>query len=271
MKLVIKIGGQALEDRAGRSELSRQISLLSASGHRVVVVHGGGKLLTATLARLGIPTEFHNGLRVTDAASRDVALMVLAGIVNKQWVAELEAHDQRAIGICGGDGGLVLARKLVVGSNGSRRDLGFVGRPRKVNPTILELAWKKGIVPVVASVAPGPRGEYYNINADDFAAALAQGIKADRLVYLTEAGGVWDAERRLLPLVKVKDIGRLIRQGVVRDGMIPKLRSCARTLARNVREIDILPPAVPGALLEALHAGQHAPAGRHVGTRIVKG
>ncbi len=265
MKLVIKIGGQAAEDAAGRSELARQIAALCRAGHHLVVAHGGGKLLTETLHRLGIATEFHNGLRVTDAAARDVALMVLAGIVNKQWVAELEAQGQRALGICGGDGGLVVARKLVAGSNGSRKDLGFVGRPRKVNPHILEVAWEKGIVPVVASLAPGPGGHYFNINADDFAAALAQAMKADRLVYLTESGGVWDAERRLLPLVKVKDIGRLIRQGVVRDGMIPKLRSCARTLARGVREIDILPPSVPGALLEAFQTGRHA------GTRIVNG
>ena len=265
MKLVIKIGGQAAEGAAGRRELARQITALCRAGHRVVVAHGGGKLLTETLNRLGIPTEFHNGLRVTGAPARDVALMVLAGTVNKQWVAELEAQGQRALGICGGDGGLVVARKLVAGSNGSRKDLGFVGRPRKVNPHILEVAWEKGIVPVVASLAPGPGGHYFNINADDFAAALAQAIKADRLVYLTESGGVWDAERRLIPLVKVKDIARLIRQGVVRDGMIPKLRSCARTLARDVREIDILQPSVPGALLEAFKTGQHP------GTRIVNG
>ena len=271
MRLVIKIGGKALEDRAGRREVARQIAEQSRSGHRVVVVHGGGKLLTETLNRLGIPTEFHNGLRVTDAAARDVALMVLAGIVNKQWVAELEAHGQPALGICGGDGGLVVARKLLVGSNGSRKDLGYVGRPRKVNPRILEMAWKKGIVPVVASLAPGPKGEYFNINADDFAAALAQSVKAHRLIYLTESGGVWDAEQRLLPLVKVSEIGSLIRRGVVRDGMIPKLRSCARTLGRNVCEVDILSPAAPDALLEALHAGQPASAGKHPGTRIVKG
>jgi acetylglutamate kinase len=268
MKLVIKIGGQAAEVRAGRRELARQIAALSKAGHRVVMVHGGGKRLTETLTRLGIPTEFHNGLRVTGAAARDVALMVLAGIVNKQWVAELEAQGQPALGICGGDGGLVVARKLVVGRNGSRKDLGFVGRPRAVNPRLLELAWKKKIVPVVASLAPGPGGEYFNINADDFAAALAQGLKADRLIYITESGGVWDAQRQLLPLVNVKDIGRLIRQGVVRDGMIPKLRSCARTLTRDVREIDILPSAAPGAILEALATGRDE---AHRGTRIVKG
>ena len=264
MKLVIKIGGKAVEDRAGRAKLARQIAALSRDGHQVVVVHGGGKLLTETLNRLGIPTEFHNGLRVTDAAARDVALMVLAGIVNKQWVAELEAQGQPALGICGGDGGLVAARKLFVGSNGSRRDLGYVGRPRKVNPHILEMAWKKGIVPVVASLAPGPKGEYFNINADDFAAALAQGVEADRLVYLTESGGVWDSEKNLLPVVRTGDIERLIRTGVVRDGMIPKLRSCARTLGRNVGEIDVLPPDIEGNLMTALQSNAR------VGTRIVK-
>ena len=111
MKLVVKIGGQAQEDAAQRRNIARQIAQLRRAGHRVVVVHGGGKLLTATLARLGIATEFHEGLRVTDAATRDVAMMVLAGIVNKAWVAELAKHGQPALGICGGDAGLVEARK----------------------------------------------------------------------------------------------------------------------------------------------------------------
>jgi acetylglutamate kinase len=265
LKLVIKIGGQALESPAGREALAQQIAALARSGHQVAAVHGGGKLLTETLGRLGIETEFHQGLRVTDAAARDVALMVLAGVVNKQWVAALEAAGQPALGLCGGDGGLVEARKLLVGSNGSRRDLGFVGRPHRVNPAVLEMAWKRGLLPVVATLAPGPRGEYFNINADDFAAALAQALEADRLVYLTEAGGVWDAERRLLPRLTTGEIARLIRQGVVRDGMIPKLRSCVRTLRRKVGEIAILPPEVPGGLAAALGGAPQ------VGTRIVKG
>jgi acetylglutamate kinase len=264
MKLVIKIGGQAQEDPKVRRELARQIAQLRREGHRVVVVHGGGKQLTQTLARLGIPAEFHNGLRVTDAATRDVALMVLAGLVNKQWVAELEARGQRALGICGGDAGLTVARKLTVRSQGQRKDLGFVGRPVKVNVAILEIAFGSGLVPVVASLGLGARGEYLNINADDLAAALATALHADRLLYLTEAGGVWDAEKRLLPKVSLRDIPRLIREGIVRDGMIPKLQSCARTLRQHVHEIDIISPAVPRALLRALKAGER------VGTRIVK-
>ncbi len=264
MKLVIKIGGQAQEDPRVRRNVARQIAVLCRKGHDVVVVHGGGKLLTRTLKRLGIPTEFHAGLRVTDAATRDVALMVLAGIVNKQWVAELGALGQPALGIAGGDGRLVEAKKLRVRSNGTAKDLGYVGRPRKINTAILEMAFQQGLVPVVASLGLGARGEYFNINADDLAAALAAALGADRLLYLTESGGVWDADRHLLPVVRLNEIPRMIRHGIVRDGMIPKLRSCARTLGRNVGEIDILSPAVPRGLLRTL--GTRA----RVGTRIVK-
>ncbi len=264
MKIVVKIGGQAMEVPQVRRQVARQIATLRRSGHQVVVVHGGGKLLTQTLARLGIPTEFHDGLRVTDAATRDVALMVLAGVVNKQWVAELEAQGQRALGICGGDAGLITASKLAPRSNGHRKDLGYVGRPRRISTAVLEMAFRRGLVPVVASLALGPGKEYFNINADDLAAALATALSADRLLYLTESGGVWDAERRLLSVVERTEIQSLIRRGVVRDGMIPKLRSCARTLRHDVGEIDILSPAAPNGLLRAVSSG-----GR-VGTRIVK-
>jgi acetylglutamate kinase len=264
MRIVIKIGGQAAEEARVRRELARQIAQLRGAGHQVTVVHGGGKLLTQTLERLGIPVEFHQGLRVTDAATRDVALMVLAGMVNKQWVAELEAQGQPALGICGGDAGLVMARRLTARAGNGRKDLGFVGRPRKISTRVLEMAFKGGMVPVVASLALGPRGEYLNVNADDLAAALATALKADRLLYLTESGGVWDAERRLLPVVKLAEIQKLIRREVVRDGMIPKLRSCARTLRHEVDEIDILAPDAPNGLVRAVVSRER------VGTRIVR-
>lgn len=263
MKIVVKIGGQSAEEQVRRRHLARQIAELSRAGHRVVVVHGGGKALTQTLQRLGIATEFHNGLRVTDAATRDVALMVLAGGINKQWVAEIEAQGQPALGICGGDGKLVMARRLVAASNGTRKDLGFVGRPTKINTAILDLAFSKGFVPVVASLGLSSAGEYLNINADDLAAALATAIGADRLLYLTESGGVWDAERQLLPLVRVKDIRSLIQKGTVRDGMIPKLRSCARTIQHGVHEIDIISPDTQNSLLRTIIKRES------VGTRIV--
>jgi len=264
LKIVIKVGGQAAEDRERRRRLVGQIIELRRSGHRVVVVHGGGKALTQTLERLAIPTIFHNGLRITDAETRDVALMVLAGSINKQWVAELETQGQAALGICGGDGKLVVARKLVPTHNHTKKDLGFVGRPSKINTEILDFAFEKGFVPVVASLGLSSRGEYLNINADDLAAALATALGADRLLYLTESGGVWDANQKVLPLVRLKDIRSLIQKGTVRDGMVPKLRSCARTLQHGVQEIDILSPDTPNSLLRTVI--QH----ESLGTRIVK-
>jgi acetylglutamate kinase len=264
MKIVVKIGGQAAEEAAVRRELARQIAQLRRAGHQVTVVHGGGKVLTQTLERLGIPVQFHHGLRVTDAATRDVALMVLAGMVNKQWVAALEAQGQPALGICGGDGGLVVARRLTARAGNGTKDLGFVGRPRKVSTRVLKMAFEGGMVPVVASLALGPRGEYLNVNADDVAAALATALRADHLLYLTESGGVWDAEHRLLPIVKRDEIPSLIRREVVRDGMIPKLRSCARTLRHDVGEIDILAPDAPNGLVRTVVSREP------VGTRIVK-
>jgi acetylglutamate kinase len=264
MKLVVKIGGQGAEDPKGRKDLARQIAALCRAGHSMVVVHGGGKVLTHTLERLGISTEFHHGLRVTNAATRDVAMMVLAGLVNKQWVAELESQGQPALGVCGGDGSLVRARKLTVGVNGSKKDLGFVGRPHKVKTTVLDIAIRGGLIPVVASLGVNARGEFLNINADDLAAALAVALKADRLLYLTESGGVWDAEKRLLPVVKLGEIRGLIHRGVVRDGMIPKLLSCAHTLRHHVGEVDILSTTASNVLLHAVEDGKTA------GTRIVK-
>jgi acetylglutamate kinase len=264
MKVVVKIGGQVADNGKLRRALARQIADLRRSGHQVVVVHGGGKLLTQTLARLGISTDFYEGLRVTDASTRDVALMVLAGIVNKQWVAELKACGQPALGLCGGDAGLVVARKLTLHSNGRDKNLGFVGRPWKVDPSILEMAFREGFVPVVASLALSAQGEYLNVNADDVAAALARALKAERLIYLTDSGGVWDAQRRLLPRIRLSEIRSLIQKGIVRDGMIPKLQSCARLLRQEVGEIDILAPTSPKSLTRAVVSGDC------VGTRIVK-
>jgi acetylglutamate kinase len=264
MKVVIKIGGAAAEIPAVRGRLAEQIIELRRAGSDVVVVHGGGKVLTQTLARMGIHTEFADGLRVTDRETRDVALMVLSGICNKRWVAEIESRGQHALGICGGDGKLVEARPLTLAQGGESRNLGFVGRPYKVNPEILEMAFERSIIPIVASMALGPKGEYFNINADDFAAAIASRLTADRLIYLTESGGVWNADRELMRRVERNQISRMIRNGIVRDGMIPKLRSCQRVLAGKVGEIDIMSPETPGGLLGILSGDIGT------GTRVVK-
>lgn len=264
MKVVVKIGGDAAENRRVRRSLASQIAGLFKAGYDLAVVHGGGKTLTKVLAAMGIQAEFSGGLRVTSAETRDVALMVLAGMVNKQWVADIQSAGQPALGVCGGDSGLVTARKLAVRAGRGSKSLGYVGRPVKVNPALLDLAFERRLVPVVASMAPGANGEYFNVNADDFAAALAETIRAERLIYLTESGGVWDAARRRLERIRASEIESLISEGVVRDGMIPKLRSCADVLAAGVDEIDIISPTTPGGLRNALLTRNHS------GTRLVR-
>lgn len=247
----------------------RQVAKLSRAGHEIVVVHGGGKLLTRTLERLGLGVEFHHGLRVTDGETRDVALMVLAGLANKQWVAAFQAQGQVAVGICGGDAGMVRVRRVSSPGKSGGKSLGFVGRPAKVDTAFLEIAFRERLLPVVASVALGPGGEYYNVNADDLATALAKALQVDRLLFLTESGGVLDRQKQLLPILNVKDIPSLIRDGTVRDGMIPKLLSCARILAGDVGEVDILSAAIPNGLLRIV-AGQKRTAMNLAGTRVVK-
>ena len=161
MKLVVKIGGAALDDATLRKKCARAVAELIAEGHNVAVVHGGGKALTRTLAQLGKKTEFINGLRVTDAETRDVAVMVLAGAVNKQLVAAIAAEGVPALGLCGGDGMSFMARKKVNGV-----DLGYVGEISSFDGRWIEAIWATGGVPVLSSIALGSDGEYYNINAD---------------------------------------------------------------------------------------------------------
>ena len=264
MKLVVKVGGKVLEQAALRRRLVRQMVRLSRAGHALVVVHGGGSTLTAMLKKLGIATRFISGLRYTDTATRDVALMVLAGLVNKRLVADFMSMGGCAVGLCGGDAGLARTRKLRLRSNGRPRDLGWVGRPDRVNSRFLGKLIRDGAVPVVASLGLGARGQYYNVNADDLAAALAVSMKADRLIYVSDTDGVWDRKRRRLPVIRVKDIGGLVRQKVVTGGMVPKLLSCARTLKRNVSEILILGAQKSDVLWRSIVGKEK------LGTRIVR-
>src|SRR6202167_1536022 len=190
MKYVVKLGGAGLETPALLEGCTRAIVELVRDGNHVAVVHGGGLQLTRTLKTLGKQSEFINGLRVTDAETRDVALMVLAGKVNKRLVAALGALGQPAVGLSGGDGLLFRARKKRTALNGDGGDLGFVGEIVASDPRWLEAIWQLNGVPVLCSLALGFDGEYYNINADEMAAACAVACHADALVFLTDVPGV---------------------------------------------------------------------------------
>ena len=239
MKIVIKIGGVALEDEATLHKCARAVVEMAKDGHRVAVVHGGGTALTRTLKLLGKQSDFINGLRITDAETRDVALMVLAGMVNKKVVAAVVKAGLPAVGFCGGDGMTFRARKKET----QGYDLGFVGEICAVEPRWFEAIWNEGGVPVLSSLALGSDGEYYNVNADQMASACAIACKADTLIFLTDVPGVKDADGVVMPWLTTNQVPALIAGAIVGGGMLPKLEACGNALKKGVGRVRILPAA----------------------------
>ena len=236
MKFVVKLGGAALEDKALLHACGKAIADLVADGNQVAVVHGGGVQLTRILAQMGKKSEFIAGLRITDAETRDAALMVLAGRVNKALVASLGTHGQAAIGLSGGDGHVFRARKKKTSP-----DLGFVGEIAATDPRWLDAIWALNAVPVISSIALGFDGEYYNINADEMAAACAICTRSDTLVFLTDVPGVRGADGNVMRWLTLDQIPSLEEQQVVSGGMLPKLNACKSALMQGVKRVRILP------------------------------
>ena len=239
MRVVVKIGGAALDNPAVLRKCAHAIVELAGDGHQVAVIHGGGVELTRTMERLGKKSEFINGLRVTDAETRDMALMVLAGMVNKRLVSAIGAAGKPAIGLCGGDGGTVRARKKE--SNGC--DLGYVGEICAVEPRWIQAIWGQGGIPVISSLAVGALGEYYNVNADQMAAACAVACQASALIFLTDVAGVKDADGAVIRWLDLNQIAALVETSVVQGGMLPKLEACRHALSKGVGRVRILPAA----------------------------
>jgi acetylglutamate kinase len=237
VKIVVKIGGAALEDAATLRKCARAIAELAQDGHRVAAVHGGGSALTRMLQQLGRKSEFVDGLRVTDAETRDVALMVLGGLVNKKLVAAIQAAGMPAVGFCGGDGMSFRARKKFVRGC----DLGFVGEICFAEPCWIEALWQQGGIPVLASLALGADGEYYNVNADEMAAACAAACHANALIFLTDVPGVKNAEGTVIPWLNTKQAEDLAAGAIVSGGMLPKLAACKQALKEGVGRVRILP------------------------------
>ena len=237
MTILIKLGGAALEDAATLRKCARAIAELAQDGHRVAVVHGGGAALTRMLARLGKKSEFVSGLRVTDRETRDFALMVLAGSVNKKVVAAIQSAGMPAIGFCGGDGMSFRARRKHVAD----RDLGFVGEICLVEPCWIYAIWQQGGIPVIASLALGSDGEYYNVNADEMAAGCAAACRADALIFLTDVPGVKDSEGSVIPWLSTKEAEELVASSTISGGMLPKLQACRQALQQGVGRVRILP------------------------------
>jgi acetylglutamate kinase len=247
MKFVVKLGGATLEDPELLQRCARSITQLAEDGHKVAIVHGGGVQLTRLLTQMGKKSEFVAGLRITDAETRDAALMVLGGRVNKSLVAALGQCGQSAIGLTGGDGHVFRARKKK-----TNPDLGFVGEIAATDPKWLDAIWTMGAVPVISSIALGFDGEYYNINADEMASACAVCTKADALVFLTDVPGVKGADGAVMRWLSLKEIPALEQQAIVSGGMLPKLNACKEALLNGVKRVRILPAQSAGLLPELI-------------------
>jgi acetylglutamate kinase len=253
MRIVVKVAGALLDDPQAVQSIARQVAELAHEGHELLVVHGGGKIFTATLKKMGIESRFVAGLRVTDRETRDVAVMVLGGLLNKRLAAAVCGAGQPAVGICASDAACFLAEPMV--HNEVPGGLGFVGYLTGVNVEFLELLWRTGIVPVAACLGLGADGEIYNINADHMAAACAEYVRAERLIYLTDVAGVLDGDK-VLKGVSCEDIEELIRQNKVSGGMVLKLEACKRALAAGVRQVRIVGGGHPRGLLSAANGGK---------------
>jgi len=253
--VVVKYGGHAMGEEEMAKSFARDIVLMEQTAINPVVVHGGGPQIGDMLKRLGIKSEFAAGLRVTDAATIEIVEMVLAGFINKQIVGFINRAGGRAVGLCGKDGNMVLARKIsrsMVDPDSHIEkivDLGFVGEPEKVDMTVLTQILGRDLIPVLAPVATSREGITYNINADTFAGAIAGALGAKRLLLLTDVPGVLDKSKSLIRELSADDARRLIADGTISGGMIPKVETCLYALEQGVEGVVILDGRVPHAVL----------------------
>lgn len=247
--IVVKYGGAAMKDSTLKDQVMRDIVLMSCVGIRPVVVHGGGPEINTWLGKLGIEAQFKNGLRVTDAATMDVVEMVLVGRVNKEIVSLINQAGGSAVGLCGKDANLVVARPQ--GDEG----IGFVGEVNSVDTKLLESLVNSGYIPVVSSVAADETGQAYNINADTVAGEIAAALGAEKLILLTDTAGILEDYKNpetLIAKLNIQEARKLIETGIVAGGMIPKVNCCVRSLAQGVRAAHILDGRVPHSLLQEI-------------------
>ena len=243
--VVIKYGGNAMEDPDLAELFAQDVVLMRLVGMNPVVVHGGGPQISDLMRRLGKEPEFVDGLRVTDAETVDIVRMALVGKVNREIVASVNRHGSYAVGLSGEDAGLI---------NVAARDekLGFVGDVRRIDPSILERLLREELIPVVATVGVDDAGQAYNVNADTVAGAIAESLRAEKLVYLTNVAGLYGDladEASLISRIDVDRLAALADDGVLSEGMIPKVRSCVEAVKSGVSRAHILDGRIPHALL----------------------
>ncbi|TMA09769.1 MAG: acetylglutamate kinase [Deltaproteobacteria bacterium] len=266
---VVKYGGNAMVDEELKDSFAQDVVLLKYVGINPVVVHGGGPQINEMLERMGTPTQFVRGMRVTDQQTMDIVEMVLAGKINKEIVNQINQHGGMAVGLSGKDGGLIRARKMnvSVSANGEPPeiiDIGLVGEIVGIDPTVINSLDENKFIPVIAPVGVGERGETYNINADLVAGQIAEALRAEKLILLTDVEGVKDRNGKLLSTLKTNQARKLIEDGVVAEGMIPKVECCMEALKGGVGKTHIIDGRVKHAILLEIFTKEG------VGTEVVR-
>ena len=252
--VVIKFGGHAMGDEALADAFAQDIVYLKQSGVNPIVVHGGGPQIAAMLKKLEIKSDFVQGLRVTDKPTVDVVEMVLAGAINKHIVSAINRQGGKAVGICGKDANLMIAKRIThlpdPDSNLLKAiDIGYVGDPLEVNPYIVDILSRSDLIPVIAPVAMTREGETLNVNADTFASALAARMKAKRLLLLTDVAGVLDKDHQIIKRLTIEEARGLIKDGTISGGMIPKIEGCIEVVEAGVEAVVIIDGRVPHCVL----------------------
>ncbi len=252
---VIKFGGSAMGDKDLAQKFARDVVLLKQVGINPIVVHGGGPQIGAMLERLKIKSEFIDGLRVTDKATVEIVEMVLSGSINKQLVQDINEAGGTAIGLSGKDANLIKARRVRKTKRDPESniekilDLGFVGEPTEINPDILVTFEETDIIPVIAPIGIDENGDTYNINADTAAGALAAALAAQKLIMMTDVNGVLDKDKKLISKITMAKIKKMIADGTISGGMIPKVETCTKAINHNVEAAHIVNGKIPHVLL----------------------
>mgnify|MGYP003576538769 CR=1 FL=1 len=267
---VVKYGGHAMENEELKQSFAQDIVLLKYVGINPVVVHGGGPQIDTVLEKMGITSRYVRGMRVTDQATLDIVEMVLVGKVNKEIVNLINRHGGLAVGLSGKDGGLILARKMnvtVSSPNGAPPeiiDIGMVGEIIGINPLVIEWLDQNKFIPVIAPVGVGQEGETYNINADLVAGEVAEALHAEKLIMMTDVEGVKDKRGSLLSTLKENQARKMIQDGVVGSGMIPKVECCVNALKGGVGKTHIVDGRVKHAVLLEIFTKEG------IGTEVVR-
>lgn len=247
--IVVKYGGNAMVNDELKQSVMEDITLLKYIGAQPIVVHGGGPDITAALKTYNVESRFINGLRYTDADTMNVAQMVLVGKTNKAIVSTINAKGGKAIGLCGIDGGIIQCRKKTTVVDGVEQELGFVGDVVSVDTHVLNLIADDQFIPVIAPIGTDENGQSYNINADTAASAIAAALGAEKLMFLTDIEGVFDRDGHVIYEMSRSDADKMIENGTISGGMIPKVQGCLNAIESGVSHVHIIDGRVPHCLL----------------------